>query len=65
MVWGRSGLNVGTWEALRGELDEELKAKGVSLGDRAKLKAAEDVAIPVKQGNGEVTTWAHPAVRFL
>mmetsp|Transcript_54464 Transcript_54464/g.127180 ORF Transcript_54464/g.127180 Transcript_54464/m.127180 type:complete len:559 (+) Transcript_54464:68-1744(+) len=41
-------------KALRGELDEELKAKGVSLGDRAKLKAAEDVAIPVKQGNGEV-----------
>jgi len=38
---------------LRQELDAELKAKGISIGDRAKLKT-EQSGVKVQQGNGEV-----------
>jgi len=40
---------------MRQELDEELKKGGVNLGDRGKIKKAENVAVSVKQGNGEVS----------
>jgi len=39
----------------RQELDGELKNEGVTIGDRAKIKGAQNVGAPVKQGNGEVT----------
>jgi len=40
---------------MRQELDGELKNGGVNLGDRAKIKKAEDTGVTIKQGNGEVT----------